>query len=235
MTANRIIGLATILLAALFNIPYAILATIFEYPDILRKPAGRVFDLFAAGGNTLILTWHAFALTALTLMPVAIGLSITPERMKTRPALAIGAAVAGSLAAITQAMGLWRWVFVIPDLARSHADSGTSLETRYAAERAFDLLNAYGGVAIGEHLGQLLTAAFVLALASLQLLEGRHHISAIGFLTAALIATGTGEGLAIALGGSGETFSLATISGFLGLTAWLLATGIVQFRTQPDC
>lgn len=31
-----------------------------------------------------------------------------------------------------------------------------------AAERAFDILDAYGGVAIGEHPGQFLTALFLL-------------------------------------------------------------------------
>jgi hypothetical protein len=30
----------------------------------------------------------------------------------------------------------------------------------------------------------------------------------------------------LAIGQSGDMFSLATIAGFLGLTAWLIATGI---------
>lgn len=234
MTPNRFVGIAAVLLAGLFNIPYAVLVATFDYPDVLRRPAGQVLDLFAAGGNALILTWHAFAVTALSLMPVAIGLSITPSRMKVRPALAIGAAIAGSLAAITQAIGLWRWVFVIPSLARSHADPATSQSELQASERAFDLLNAYGGVAIGEHLGQLLTAAFVLLLASLQHIEGQRVTAVSGFVTAALIAVGTGEGLAIAMGRSGELFSYATIAGFLGLTIWLMATGIHVIRAKPE-
>lgn len=234
MTSNRIVGIAAVLLASLFNIPYAVLVTTFDYPDVLRKPAGQVLDLFAAGGSALILTWHAFAVTALSLMPVAIGLSITPSRMKTRPALALGAAIAGSLAAITQAIGLWRWVFVIPSLARSHADLATSPSELQASERAFALLNAYGGIAIGEHLGQLLTAAFVLFLASLQHIERQRVTAIAGFVTAILIAVGTGEGLAIAMGRSGDLFSLATIAGFLGLTIWLMATGIHIIRAKPQ-
>lgn len=233
MTTNRFIGIAAVLLAALFNIPYAVLVASFDYPDVLRRPAGQVLDLFAAGGNALILTWHAFAVTALSLMPVAIGLSITPSRMKARPALAIGAAIAGSLAAITQAIGLWRWVFVIPSLARNHASPAAAPSELQASERAFDLLNAYGGVAIGEHLGQLLTAAFVLLLTSLQNIEGQRATAMAGFVTAILIAVGTGEGLAIALGGSGEIFSLATIAGFLWLTIWLMATGVHIIRAKP--
>jgi hypothetical protein len=36
--------------------------------------------------------------------------------------------------------------------------------------------------------------------------------------------------LAIALGQRGDLFSLATIGGFLGLTLWLIATGIGLLR-----
>ena len=54
----------------------------------------------------------------------------------------------------------------------------------------------------------------------------------IGIATAGLIAVGTGEGLAIALGGSGVLFSMATITGFLGLTIWLIATGITLLRAR---
>lgn len=44
------------------------------------------------------------------------------------------------------------------------------------------------------------------------------------------ILVGANEGVAMALGSSGELFGLATIAGFLGLTAWLAATGIGLLR-----
>lgn len=197
---------------------------------MLRRPAGEALDLFVAGGANLILTWHAFALTALALVPVAIALSITPQRVAERPALAIGAAIAGALAGLAQAIGLWRWVFVVPALARTHADPSATPEARLAAEHAFAVLNQYGGVAIGEHLGQLLTAGFVLMVACLQWSERARIAAVIGFGAAAAIAVGTGEGLAIALSKSGEVFSFVTIAGFLGLTLWLIVTGLGLMR-----
>jgi hypothetical protein len=223
-------GAAAIILAVLFNIPFSILAATYEYPDVLRRPAGEALDLFAQGGASLILTWHAFAWTALLLFPVSLALSITRERMDRTPALAIGAAMAGALAAITQAVGLWRWVFVIPGLAALHVDPAASPEARLAAEQAFTILNQYGGVAIGEHIGQLLTAGFVVLLSRLQWTEGSRIAAIIGFATVAAIVLGTTEGVAIALGGTGETFAMATIAGYLGLTAWLIATGIGLIR-----
>ncbi len=231
--ARPIAGLCAIALAIVFNIPFALLAASYDYPDVLRRPAGEALDLFAAGGAGLILTWHAFALCALALAPMAVALSLTPSRVAEKPALAIGAAISGSLAGLAQAIGLWRWVFVIPGLARTHADATSAPDAKLAAERAFDLLNQYGGVAIGEHIGQLLTALFILMLACLQWSERSRIVAGLGFLAALAIALGTGEGLALALGKSGEMFSLATIAGFLGFTLWLIATGLALMRARP--
>jgi hypothetical protein len=230
--SNRrpVTGLSAIALAIVFNVPFSILAASYNYPDVLRGDAGEALELFAAGGASLILTWHGFALSALALAPMAIALSLTPARVAAKPGLSIGAAILGALAGITQAMGLWRWVFVIPGLARTHADPNATADAKLAAERAFEILNQYGGVAIGEHLGQLLTALFVLLLAFVQWSEKARISAALGFITAAAVAAGTGEGLALALGQSGELFSLATIGGFLGLTLWLIATGIGLLR-----
>jgi hypothetical protein len=226
--ARPLTGASAIALAIVFNVPFSILAVTYNYPDVLRGPPGEALDLFAAGGAQLILTWHAFALSALAMIPVAIALSLTPQRINERPALAIGAAITGALAGLAQAIGLWRWVFVIPGLASAHATGDA--ETQRSAERAFDILNQYGGVAIGEHLGQWLTALFILLLALAQWQERARISATIGFIAAIAITIGLHEGVALALGQSGEAFGLITIAGFLAFTIWLIATGIGLFR-----
>lgn len=228
MSGQRITGLAAIGLAIGFNIPYAALASLYAYPAILRRPAGEALDLFAAGGSPVVLAWIGFTLAALAIVPLATALSVTPQRLAARPALAIGAAVSGALAGLAQAIGLSRWVFAVPALAQAHRVG--SPEAQASAEHAFDLLNAWGGVAIGEHLGQLLTAAFVLQVALLQRAERRTIASLLGITTAALLVAGAAEGPAIALGASGEVFALTTIGGFLGLTLWLIAAGVGLLR-----
>lgn len=217
MDSQRMTGLAAIGLGIGLNVPYGILAAIYDYPTILRRPAQIALERFAEGGGLLIAAWYGFMLAALALVPLALGLALTPARLVRHPGLAISAAIAGALAGLAQAIGLSRWVFVIPELARA-AD-------REEAARAFDILNAFGGVAIGEHLGQLLTALFVTQIAALQQREGAAMLAGSGWATAVLIALGTGEGLAIALGADGSLFSAATILGFIGLSAWLVATG----------
>jgi len=225
MSGQKSRGMTAIALGIGFNVPYAFLASLYDYPQILRRPASDALQRFAEGGMPLILAWYGFMIAALALVPVAVALSITPVRLARTPALAVGAALAGTLAGLAQAIGLARWVFVVPTLARD-------AEAR-ASQSAFDVLNAYGGVAIGENLGQLLTALFVVQLAAMQRREGAHRLAGLGVLTAIMIAIGTGEGLAIALGQDGQGFSIATIAGFLGLSLWLVATGAAMFGTPP--
>lgn len=228
------VGLAALLFAAAFNVPYGILATTFDYPAVLRHPAGEVLRRMADGGAGLILTWHAFALAALAFVPLSIALALRPDRLALHPALAVGAAIAGSLAGLTQAMGLWRWVFAVPHMARLGLDPTATAATQDAVVQSFEVLHLYAGVAIGEHMGQWLTALFVLLQALLQRAEGLRLTAAMGFATAAVLALGTTEGLLIALGRSGEPFVLFTIAGYLGVSAWLAATGLGLLRTGGD-
>lgn len=221
---SPVLGASAIAMAIGFNMPYANLVAIYDYPDILRRPAAEALSRFAEGGAALILTWHAFALAALLLVPLSIGLALTPANRATSDRLAIAAALTGALSGVVQAIGLWRWVFVIPGLARRHAEGDAA--TRTAAEGVFDILNMWGGVAIGEHLGQWLLVFFVLAMATLQWRQGRRLTGGVGFATAIMIGIGTTEGLAIALGRDGDVFSLFTIAGFLGLSLWLILTGL---------
>jgi hypothetical protein len=207
-----------------FNLPYANLVAIYDYPDILRRPAAEALSRFADGGAPLILTWHAFAWAALLLVPLSIGLALTPANRTTSDRLALFAAITGALSGVAQAIGLWRWVFVIPGLAQRHATGDETAKA--AAEGVFDILNTWGGVAIGEHLGQWLLVFFVLALSALQWRQGKRLTGSIGLATAITTGIGTTEGLAIALGRDGDVFSVFTIAGFLGLSLWLILIGM---------
>lgn len=228
--STALLGGLTIAFAIAFNVPFSILASIFDYPDVLRLPAGEVLTRFNAGGAGLILTWHGFALAAFALVPLSIALSLGTDRVRAYPLLSIGAAIVGSLAGLSQAIGLWRWVFVVPTLARTYADPSLSEAAHQSAADTFAVLNLYGGVAIGEHIGQLMMALFALLLSLIQIKEGRRITAWIGFAATAAIALGTNEGLAIALGRSGEIFGLITVAGFLLLSLWLAATGLGLVR-----
>lgn len=218
-TPSRATGAALIALAIYFNLPYAWLATIFDYPGILREPAETILAAFTQGGTQLVLTWYAFAFAALLFMPAAFAHAFANDRLKTAPALAISAAIIGAFAGILQAMGLLRWVMVVPVLATSPDAAGD-----------FALIHAYAGVALGEHLGMLLTAFHVALMAAIQLRESRRALATLGAVTATAITLGAFEGVALAIHADGGLFAIGSITGYLLLTVWLIASGIGLIR-----
>jgi hypothetical protein len=83
--------------------------------------------------------------------------------------LALATAI-GLLAALVQFLGLVRWPFAVPHLARLAGDPATTPATRDAVEVTFQTLNRYLGVAVGEHLGYLFTGLWT-ALAGIALIQ----------------------------------------------------------------
>ena len=63
----------------------------------------------------------------------------------------------GVLAGLVQMLGLLRWVYVVPALARAYADPTLGREQREMHIVVFRALHQYLGVGVGEHLGYLFT------------------------------------------------------------------------------
>jgi Domain of unknown function (DUF4386) len=66
------------------------------------------------------------------------------------------------LAALVQFLGLVRWPFLVPYLARAAAEPDASPARREAVDVVFQSFNRYLGVAVGEHLGYGLTGAWTI-------------------------------------------------------------------------
>ena len=71
-SSNKTIGILLLTGAIALLIPYTMLTIIFEYPDILRQDTGIILTKFYQGGNSLIWTWFAFAITGIPLLPAYI-------------------------------------------------------------------------------------------------------------------------------------------------------------------
>jgi Domain of unknown function (DUF4386) len=152
---------ASILLIALpiaFNAAFAALAKAFDYPDILRRPTGEVLQRFRDGGAGLVLLWWGFAMTAVLFAPLAVLLASTLAGAD--PVLLTIGATVGVLAAAVQFLGLIRWPFLVPYLARADAEPDATEARRDAIDVIFQSFNRYLGVAVGEHLGFLLTGTW---------------------------------------------------------------------------
>jgi hypothetical protein len=155
---------AAILLIAVpiaFNVAFFELGRVFDYPNILRKEPDEILRRFAAGGSGLLLRWQALLLSALAMLPLAVLLAVVLGASPVLTALSIAT---GSAAALVQALGLVRWPFAVPELARRYVAAGgaDAQATRRSIELIFATLHRLLGVGIGEHLGYLLTGLWTL-------------------------------------------------------------------------
>jgi len=145
-----------------FNLAFFELGRAFDYPAILRESPDAILRRFAAGGSGLLLRWQALLFSALAMLPLVALLSIV---LDADPALTVTALLVGVGAALVQALGLVRWPFAVPELARRYvaAPEGPAGDpTRATVEVVFATLHRLLGVGIGEHLGYLLTGVWTL-------------------------------------------------------------------------
>jgi hypothetical protein len=220
---------ASLLIAVpvLFMLFYGLLTMTFDYPGILREPAGEVLRRFAAGGPSLVLLWYGFALTPALFIPAAI--LLRRAFPATVPLLDLAVPL-GVLAGLTQVLGLIRWPFLVPELARTFLDPAASEATQAAALTVFGAFHQYAGVAIGEHLGYLFTGAWTLVIAAAMLTAPvfRPWLGWAGIASALGILVGLLEPAGIALAGTINAVA------YLVWSLWLVGTGVSLLRAQPQ-
>ena len=161
MSAEVVTAVLLICVPLAFNLAFFELGRVFDYPNILRKEPDEILRRFAAGGSGLVLRWHALLLSALAMLPLVALLAVV---LAAPPVFTAVAIVVGAAAALVQALGLVRWPFAVPELARRYvaADGPDGETTRRTIEVTFATLNRLLGVGIGEHLGYLLTGLWTL-------------------------------------------------------------------------
>lgn len=146
-------GILLIVAPLWFNATFALLGKRFDYPAVLRRPATEILDRFRAGGSSLILMWWMFMLSGLLLIPAAVLLGQALGFAGIVPL----AVTVGVLAGLVQMLGLLRWVYLVPSLARMNADPALGSGDREATLAVFRAMHQYLGVGVGEHLGYLFT------------------------------------------------------------------------------
>ena len=226
---NKIIGGLFIIAAVALFIPYTALTIIFEYPDILRQDTATILIKFYQGGSTLVGTWFAFALTGLPLIPAYILLGQRLEGQSRWARVATNIGVAGL---IVQMVGLLRWTFVVPVLADSFVHA-TDPATKAAAIMSFKTIHQFGGVVLGEHLGQLFTVAWTVLITA-SFVKTRmmpRWVNVMGIISAVIYFMAQGELLHTVI----PSFPSWDLAGFLGSTlwlVWLIILGVVLVRRK---
>ncbi len=163
-------GWASLVQGLLLFVPVIVLGGAINWPASLGDPAAEMLPLIAANEGAVRFGYLAYLLYSV-LFGVTVVLLLRMVEHELPPAarrLAVGFAIASVVA---RCIGIVRWLAPMPVLADAHRDAADEGE-RYAVERIYDAVNAYGGT-IGEALGVGLFAAVSLAILATGLLRSR--------------------------------------------------------------
>ncbi|MGD9526953.1 DUF4386 domain-containing protein [Pseudonocardia sp.] len=207
--------------AVLVNVAFTGLATVFDYPDVLKHPAADVLASFRATRAAVTGWFLALALGAAMLAPIAVGVGRLSSSRPMRWAVPVGIA-----AAAVQVVGLLRWPLLVPGWAATAA--GDDPAAAAAAREAFGTANRVLGTMIGETGGYVLTAAWtVLVLAALGTAFAGRWFVVLGGGSAFLVLVGVLSPLDL------PVIDAANFVGYVLWSGWLVAFAVVLLRHVP--
>jgi Domain of unknown function (DUF4386) len=224
MNPSRTAGALLVAVPLIFTAGFTGLQMTFDYPDILRRPAGEVLTRFAAAGADLHAYWYAMMFAALLMIggAVAAGLHL----WKRDSLLASLSITAGVLAGLVQALGLLRWVMLVPSLAAMYVAPGASEMDKSMATVLFDAANHYLGMGVGEHLGYFFTAIWTVLISAL-IFRTNRILAVCGIVIAAGVMSGMLEPFGVPMTGMINSISYSLWA------LWTLIIGAVIFRSAP--
>ena len=226
---NKYIGMLFIVGAIGVLLPYTTLTIIFDYPDILREDAGVILTKFHDGGSTLILVWWLFGILGI---PLLIALPELGKKLEEQSKVSVRwITTLGIIGLIVQMIGLLRWTFVVPLIANNYISGDES--TKAAAKVAFEVVHQYGGVVLGEHIGQLFsilwTVMMTLTFSRLNFLP--KWMILLGYISSFIYVLAQTELFATVI----TDFIVINWAGFVGSSlwlVWLIALGIYLQQKQ---
>jgi hypothetical protein len=196
---------------------FTALGSVFDYPKILTEPTTDILASYRRY-QTAVTGWFlVLVVSAALLAPAGVLLGRLAGGRLGRWIAGVGVA-----AAVVQVVGLSRWVLFVPGISDDALVPGHAAD----AHHRFELLHTWLGKALGETAGYALTATFtVLVVVALSRVRLPRWLTVTGLASAALIATG----VVIPLGLDGAR--LTNFLGYVGWSAWLVATAVVLWRT----
>ncbi|MEM6802451.1 MAG: DUF4386 family protein [Bacteroidota bacterium] len=212
--------------AHLIFLPLIILGTSINWPASLDEPASVNLPLILDNYTALITGYGIYLLYSLLFWPVAYlcGRILVLGKMENVCfQIATGFAL---LSALARAMGIVRWLFSMPALAKQYLDSNSE-EVQANISIQYEMLNSYAG-GVGELIGVDLFAAIWLSLISVLILRQEfwpNWMASFGFITSALLCSNWMEVVGVNMG------AMKTIS-VVFLHFWMLAAAFVFHKRR---
>jgi hypothetical protein len=229
MKVEKTIGWLLIAGAVAVFISYTMLTMSFEYPDILRQDTGIILTKFHDGGSSLIFTWWAFAILGLPLLVAYIKIG---QLFENKTGFIKWVTTLGVISGIVQIIGLLRWVFVVPVIADNYITATDPL-VKEIAKSNFQTIHQFGGVLLGEHIGQLFTIIWtvMISVAFIKLKYFPKWLSWFGIASSFIYLLAQADLFATVIPG----FPVWDMAGFIGSTlwlVWLIITGVMFIRIK---
>jgi len=204
---------------------YLILGTQFGWPDVLDQPGTTALDAFVEAETAARIGFTVFTASSLVLIPAALGVqqALAPVGPAGRTFAAFGV-----LAAFAQVLGWIRWPLAVPTLADSWRAAEGDEVARASVAASYDVLNAYGGGALGEHLGWLLQAVWAVGLAVVVL---RAEVVPGWFARVGAVATvAWAVTVPVATSARLDALELWGLTAYSVWYVWLLVLGVLLMR-----
>ncbi len=219
---GRALAWLLIVEALLSFAPVAVLGAAIGWPASLDKPPAEQMAAIAANADMVALGYGLYLLYSILVAPLMIGLAARTFGGLQRP-VALTVAAFGALSALARAIGILRWLTVMPALAGAHAVADPSM--RAQIELVFGAITEYGG-GIGEILGVSLFMA--LSLGTLCVAAWRQGgmpkwLSASGLVSALMLA-------ALALPSLRIDLQMPVAAAVSMLSLWMLCAGVWMLR-----
>jgi len=218
----RGLGLLLIAEALLSFAPVVILGAAIGWPASLDKPAAEQLAAIGANADAVALGYGVYLLYSILVAPLMVGMAARCFGGLHSP-LALTVAAFGALSALARAIGILRWLTVMPALATAHAAADPA--TRAQIELVFSAVTDYGG-GIGEILGVSLFMALSLGTLSVAALARGglpKWLAALGTVAAALLA-------ALALPALRIDLQMPVAAAVSALSLWMLCAGVWLWR-----
>lgn len=226
LTTKQTTGIMLIIYFLLGMTCYFVLASAFQFPDILRVDGAERFEKFYQGKTIIVPTYYFWTFTGVILIVISVLCFSLSKEKKTYDYLAV---ISGILSGVFQILGFIRWVVFVPLLSRFYQDSIFPKEQIFAIEQ---LANSYLGMSVGEHLGNLFFAFWIIFL-SLRLKTETHSHSSIsnfGIIGGFFFLLFSFE----SLGGIFSFLSNFTVAMWATIYVWMLLLAVCLLRKQNN-
>ena len=133
----------------------------------------------------------------------------------------------GVIGFVVQLIGLLRWVFVVPVIARLYTDPTTTIAMKDSLAALFTGINQYGGVVLGEHMGQLFIIVWMSMTSAIIYRSPlfARWVAWLGWIASAVYLLAQTELLATAM----PDFPVIGWAGLSGSLLWLLWMIVIGF------